>query len=112
MPQATKLEAIEVAEKLRRAVERTEFPHGEKQPGGRITISVGVACFPDDGGELEALVDSVDSALYASKRGGRNRVTAFAKGMEDHPGRERGPKAKERVQSSPAIDRRELIKRA
>lgn len=94
LPQSSKAEALEVAEKLRKAVERTAFPHGETQPGGKVTISVGVASFPEDARSLEGLVDAVDSALYASKRGGRNKVSAFAPGMEDHPGRERGPKAK------------------
>src|SRR5207248_750021 len=94
LPQSTKQEAVEVAEKLRKAVERTAFPDGDKQPGGRITISVGVASFPEDAGELEALVDAVDASLYASKRGGRNRVSAFSPGMQDHPGRERGLKVK------------------
>jgi len=97
LPQTPKSEAVEVAEKLRRAVAGTAFPDGEKQPGGKVTISVGVASFPDDGDALEALVDSVDAALYASKRGGRNKVSGFSPGMEEHPGRERGPKAKARA---------------
>jgi diguanylate cyclase (GGDEF)-like protein len=94
LPQSSKAEAIEVAEKLRRAIERTAFPHGETQPGGKVTISIGVAAFPEDARSQEGLIDAVDSALYASKRGGRNKVSAFASGMQDHPGRERGPKAK------------------
>ena len=40
--------------------------------------------------------DCADSALYASKRAGRNRVTGYAAGMEVHPGRERGPFAQKR----------------
>ncbi|MBS2030579.1 MAG: diguanylate cyclase [Deltaproteobacteria bacterium] len=105
LPQTSKVEALEAAEKLRRAVERTEFPCGEKQPGGKVTISVGVASFPEDASELEVLIDAVDSALYQSKRGGRNKVTAFAKGMEEHPGRERGKKAaaQARGEQAPAV---------
>jgi diguanylate cyclase (GGDEF)-like protein len=99
LPQIAKSEAMEVAEKLRRAVERTAFPEGDKQPGGKVTISVGVGSFPEDGGDLERLVDATDSALYASKRGGRNKVSAYSRGMEDHPGRERGPKAKARPET-------------
>jgi diguanylate cyclase (GGDEF)-like protein len=93
LPQVTKAEALEVAEKLRRAVEEAPLEHGRVQPGGHVTISVGVANLPVDSTEQNRLVDCADSALYASKRGGRNRVTGYAPGMELHPGRERGPRA-------------------
>ncbi len=99
LPQVTKNEAVEVAEKLRRAVEEAPIEHREVQPTGRVTISVGVANLPVDAIDLERLVDCADSALYASKRGGRNRVTGYAPGMELHPGRERGPHAQKRTRS-------------
>lgn len=96
LPGVKKAEAMEVAEKLRRAILKTPFRNGGKQPGGRVTISLGVSSYPEDGLTLDRLVDSADSALYASKRGGRNLSTAFAPGMELHPGRERGPYVKRR----------------
>jgi diguanylate cyclase (GGDEF)-like protein len=96
LPQVTRNEALEVAEKLRRAVEEAPIPHREVQPEKKITISVGVANLPIDATEQARLVDCSDAALYASKRGGRNRCTAFAMGMEMHPGRERGPHAQRR----------------
>lgn len=91
LPQSTKAEAAEVAEKLRRAVEQKFFTFAQSQPGGRVTLSIGVSAFPHDADTQNDLVDAADSALYASKRGGRNLVTAFNPGMEFHPGRERGP---------------------
>jgi diguanylate cyclase (GGDEF)-like protein len=96
LPKIKKAEAMEVAEKLRKAVLRTDFKNGQKQPTGRVTISVGVASFPEDAQSEVKLVDAADSALYASKRGGRNLSTAFQPGMEFHPGRERGPYAKKK----------------
>ena len=96
LPQVTRNEALDVAEKLRRAVEEHPIPHREVQPTGKVTISVGVSNLPIDATEQARLVDCADSALYASKRGGRNRCTAFAIGMEMHPGRERGPHAQRR----------------
>jgi len=89
LPQVPKAEACEVGEKLRRAVEAAVFPHGKTLPDGRLTISVGVANLPVDATTLERLADCADAALYASKRGGRNTVTPYAQGMEQHPGRER-----------------------
>lgn len=96
LPQVTPEDAKEVAEKLRAAVADTSLEHGRSQPGGRVTISLGVATFPNDAQEQPRLIDCADSALYASKRGGRNRTTAYAPGMELHPGRERGPHAQRR----------------
>jgi diguanylate cyclase (GGDEF)-like protein len=96
LPQVTRAEALEVAEKLRRAVEEAPTTHREVQPEGKVTISVGVANLPIDATEQARLVDCADAALYASKRDGRNRCTAYAQGMEMHPGRERGPHAQQR----------------
>jgi diguanylate cyclase (GGDEF)-like protein len=95
LPSTPRAEALEVAEKLRRAIERTRFTGGERQPGGRMTISLGVATYPDDANDLAALIDAADAALYASKRLGRNRVTLYEKGMEVHPGHERAKAAPE-----------------
>jgi diguanylate cyclase (GGDEF)-like protein len=101
LPQVGREAALEVAEKLRRAIEDHAFPMGRTQPGGKVTISVGVATFPTDAAEQARLVDAADSALYASKRGGRNRVTGYQPGMERHPGRERGPFSQQRSASEP-----------
>ncbi len=96
LPQVTKAEAAEVADKLRLAVEACDLECTRVQPDGRLTVSIGVANLPIDAVNEEQLVDCADSALYASKRGGRNRVTPYAVGMEMHPGRERGPHAQRR----------------
>jgi diguanylate cyclase (GGDEF)-like protein len=62
--------ALAVAEKLRRLVESWQFP-GVPRP---VTISAGVATFPDHGTTRDELVKSADAGLYAAKQGGRNRV--------------------------------------
>ncbi|MBI5047702.1 MAG: sensor domain-containing diguanylate cyclase [Deltaproteobacteria bacterium] len=75
LPETTGEAAFTLAERLRKEVESTDFPGGETQPLGRITISLGVAAsmegvtkYPDD------LVKNADNALYRSKEEGRNRV--------------------------------------
>jgi len=85
---ADRASALEVAEKLRAAVDAAAIPHGASE-AGRVTISVGVAVFPDDGRDLGALIDGADAALYAAKRAGRNAVRAHETGMRGHPGRRR-----------------------
>ncbi len=62
--------ALQVAEKLRRMVESWQFPGVPRC----VTISAGVATFPDHGTTRDELVKSADAGLYAAKQGGRNRV--------------------------------------
>jgi diguanylate cyclase (GGDEF)-like protein len=68
--------AEQLAERIRSELEATQF-HTEQGPLG-VTCSVGVAPFPAAGQSWEALFKSTDEALYASKRGGRNRVTVWS----------------------------------
>jgi len=58
------------AEKLRRLIEQFQFPGVPRA----VTISIGVAEFPLHGKSRDALVRAADSALYAAKQKGRNRV--------------------------------------
>ena len=66
--------AEQVAGAVRQAVEATISAPGGRYP---MTVSVGLAAFPDDGKTPEEIVWAADEALYGSKRGGRNRVTAY-----------------------------------
>ena len=74
MPETGRDLALIVGEKLRRAVAEHPFPLQETQPGGVLTVSVGIATFPDDAATARDLVDAADQALYRAKGGGRNRV--------------------------------------
>ncbi|MHB1846656.1 MAG: GGDEF domain-containing protein [Deltaproteobacteria bacterium] len=85
LPQIRREEALAVAEKVRRSVEQIEFPHARLQPGGRVTISVGLAHYPTDAQDLSQLLKRSDAALYAAKSGGRNRVVAYSLGMRPKP---------------------------
>ncbi|GAO04261.1 diguanylate cyclase [Anaeromyxobacter sp. PSR-1] len=87
-PRADRGAALLAAEKLRQAVEAAALPH-EASERGHVTISVGVAVWPDDARDLGALIDAADAALYAAKRAGRDAVRAHEAGMRVHPGRRR-----------------------
>ena len=41
------------------------------------TMSVGIACFPDDASNKQELIDRADQALYLSKESGRDRSTCW-----------------------------------
>lgn len=70
----TKEDAIMVAERIRQKVADYVFPFEEKQPGGNLTISVGVAFAPQDAVEKQKLLEIADERLYKAKTGGRNKV--------------------------------------
>lgn len=73
---STLAETHQVAEGIRSLIESTEFPFGEHQPLGRVTVSIGVSGYPAVQGSYEAVLESADQALYQSKEQGRNRVTS------------------------------------
>ncbi|KKO72468.1 sensor domain-containing diguanylate cyclase [Kerstersia gyiorum] len=73
LPGTSAAVAYRVAERLRLRVERTAFPQNI-----RITVSIGIALYPDDGATLQSVTKTADMALYAAKRNGRNRI-------EPHP---------------------------
>lgn len=79
---ATYGQGLVAAERVRIALEQHEFPASRvdspgDNPTHRITISIGVAGFPDDATDPIQLVELADSALYRAKRSGRNRVCAY-----------------------------------
>ena len=64
-----------VAERLRREIEALELPHAASEISPWVTLSLGVAsCVPLVNGQPEDLVAEADTALYAAKKQGRNRV--------------------------------------
>lgn len=77
LPNTDKNGASIYAEKIRRIIENHPFKHREKQPNGYVSISGGVATFPNDGDTVDAVVRLADEALYSSKKSGRNMVTRY-----------------------------------
>jgi len=67
-----RIQAVLVAERMRQAVEEYEFVLGRNIV--HITISGGVASFPDDANTKKELVDKSDNSMYEAKRKGRNKV--------------------------------------
>ena len=77
LPETDRDGAEATAERMRQKVEQHKFTGRETQPLGCITLSMGVATFPESGTESTMLLDHADKALYQSKRGGRNRVSVW-----------------------------------
>ncbi len=74
LPETTKEAAMALVDRLRQQVAQHSFLFGDQQPGGCLTISGGVASYPDDATEPLPLFDHADQALYQAKGEGRNRI--------------------------------------
>ncbi len=75
-----------VAERVRRAVKNIDFHLDDRRDLPRVTISCGVAAYPQNGGRnvtWQTVVGCADEALYAAKRAGRNRTAANRSGVLD-----------------------------
>jgi two-component system chemotaxis family response regulator WspR len=69
--------AVQVADKLRHAVESLNIPHAHSSAADHVTISMGIATiFPREGGLAAALIEAADQGLYEAKKGGRNRFAS------------------------------------
>jgi diguanylate cyclase (GGDEF)-like protein len=71
----TRLEgAFLVAESLREKISKVVSPLLGRDAEQKVTMSLGVACYPNDGNSTEQLLKHADQCLYKAKRQGRNRI--------------------------------------
>jgi diguanylate cyclase (GGDEF)-like protein len=93
LPETTTEEAVKIAENVRKAVSFHSFGISG---GLHLTCSIGVACSPDHGDDLDTLITNADQAMYGAKHLGRNQVRmvrdpaviALLAGETDDEGRE------------------------
>ena len=69
--------AYRVGERIRRIIEEHVFPGEQLQPGGEVTVSIGLASYPVDGESIAFLIKRADTALYRAKEKMKNRVEVF-----------------------------------
>ena len=73
LPDSDSQKAFKAAEHFRKRIEKLIFTEFEKN----ITISLGIATFPEHGKTVSELLTSADQALYHSKNTGRNKSTVW-----------------------------------
>lgn len=78
LPDTSLDSARQIAERLRMRVKERALPGGE-----RITVSIGVARYPDMGASIEQVLKAADTAMYHAKRKGRDRVEVAPGTHED-----------------------------
>lgn len=72
LPETTKDLAVSVGERIRKGVEEEDIKAFDEEL--KMTVSVGIATYPEDGTRIETLLEKADTALYKAKRRGRNKV--------------------------------------
>jgi diguanylate cyclase (GGDEF)-like protein len=75
LPGVSAADAFKYAERLREAIASHPFPHRESQPFEFLSISGGIASFPDHERSIQGVIRLADEALYKAKESGRNRIT-------------------------------------
>jgi diguanylate cyclase (GGDEF)-like protein len=82
LPQTDKVGAYLAAERLRESVEKHVFFGAETQPLKKLTISIGLAAYPEHGQNEEEILNRTDKALYFAKESGRNRTIIYNENIE------------------------------
>jgi diguanylate cyclase (GGDEF)-like protein/putative nucleotidyltransferase with HDIG domain len=84
LPETTQLDALIVAERLRRAISAAQILDDRT-----VTVSAGIASWPEDGASLETIEGKADGALYWAKRNGKNLCAVATEVVVDEGGGER-----------------------
>ncbi len=78
LPNTSAEEALYNAKRINKTIAETEFELNNSNKGS-VTISVGVATFPENAESAEELIEHADRSLYYAKEHGRNQVISLAK---------------------------------
>jgi two-component system cell cycle response regulator len=79
-------ETLFMAERFCREIAAARFPLLGPQGQGKLTISGGLASFPDDGKTAEELTARADEAMLEAKRQGKNQIVIIGEKNNHHPG--------------------------
>ena len=84
LPESNENGALQVAQRVRRAVEQARFFAGAPNAPEKLTISIGIAVFGEDARSKGDVVTAADAALYEAKHSGRNSVVLYSELRRRH----------------------------
>ncbi|MFN8008665.1 MAG: diguanylate cyclase [Terriglobia bacterium] len=85
LPLTETMAARDIAERIRTGVSGHFFPDDSMRTSVKLSVSLGIASFPNHAGNLAELVGNADKALYLAKVSGKNRVRLFHSAVGDQP---------------------------
>jgi len=74
LPQTPQIEVLRIGERIREQIYEASFGGGPDIPDLKVTVSVGISSFPENGKPHEELLSITDNAMYRAKGSGKNRV--------------------------------------
>jgi len=77
LPATSREGALIILEKVRKEIENFPFEYRKKQPGGKVTVSIGIATYPIDTKKAQDLINCADKALYRAKAMGKNKTCLY-----------------------------------
>ncbi len=83
LPDMAEKQALGIGGKIRKKVEETSFEGEEHQPGGKLTVSIGISSYPVKAMTKQELIETADDALYRAKSFSRNRVELYFSVLEE-----------------------------
>jgi len=83
LPSYSSQEAAEIAEEIRSQVEKTQFYKEDHLPNNKITLSLGVAAYPENAKTQSELINAADEALYKAKYMDKNKVKLYFSVLDD-----------------------------
>lgn len=83
LPTTCKNTGLTIAQKVREAIQDTYIIGQENQPSGNLTVSIGMATYPDNAKDEVELIKSADDALYRAKFFKKNRVEVYVSVLDE-----------------------------
>lgn len=74
LPQTSKKDAYAIAERLREKIQNHRFNHYEEMSEKKLSVSIGVATYPQDANDKSELILAADKFLYQAKHQGKNQT--------------------------------------
>jgi diguanylate cyclase (GGDEF)-like protein len=81
LPETGSQAAGYAGERIRESVENNTLEIEGRKVG--VTVSIGIAAFPEHGDEIQEVMSKADQAMYCSKKNGKNRSTTFSVSMTE-----------------------------
>jgi len=84
LPYAGKDGALSVSTRIMKAISSHEFLHEPTSSIEKLTVSIGIACCPEDSYTEEDLIQKADAMLYQAKKQGKNQICVFKTNFDAH----------------------------